>query len=352
MEDHQEKQATSRKSTNDEDHQTKSEEEIANISASAESTKPTCFRIEPLNSRNPDEEEARSPSADSSRTESIRSSIDSEEVYSSTSEPKSISTQHIYLKSRCMHTSIHRTGYWNKQVKEKAFDTSNNLMWEICPKKKRTKRCLVDIEAFHTQETINKSSSEQNSSTVVEKVKRLKLQSSSGSNQPDTRKAHACSLCDMSFSTHQALGGHVSSHGKNKRKQDEGGDMMLKRSKKKRNESRGHQCEICCRVFPTGQALGGHKRAHWEDPNKDKSSNGSVLKSFRLFGTIMFSAKSSEEKDDGNQEINQAHVVNEVPEERVHNFADRLGSDSTDPVLDYVNQRTESEDHDMCCLRL
>ncbi|XP_059664150.1 uncharacterized protein LOC132309912 [Cornus florida] len=90
---------------------------------------------------------------------------------------------------------------------------------------------------------------------------------------------YKCSTCNKCFPTHQALGGHRSSHNKFKNTTiqeslspvgedanpnaqfDEGAasSMLVL-------ESTLHRCKICNKTFPTGQALGGHKRCHWTAP--------------------------------------------------------------------------------------
>ncbi|GJS61332.1 zinc finger C2H2-type/integrase DNA-binding domain-containing protein [Tanacetum coccineum] len=85
-----------------------------------------------------------------------------------------------------------------------------------------------------------------------------------------------CTTCNKCFSSHQALGGHRSSHnkaankiisddhfvGENVAKEAEfAGDVISISSNS--TVSHVHQCKICDKVFPTGQALGGHKRCHW-----------------------------------------------------------------------------------------
>ncbi|KAK9144236.1 hypothetical protein Sjap_004139 [Stephania japonica] len=101
---------------------------------------------------------------------------------------------------------------------------------------------------------------------------------------------YKCSICNKSFPTHQALGGHKSSH-YNKLKitnttiaagimgddHDEklalsaDHQMVVAFKNSKAAKSTGenlHQCEICQKTFPTGQALGGHKRRHWTGPTE------------------------------------------------------------------------------------
>ncbi|KAF1001348.1 hypothetical protein AG4045_010233 [Apium graveolens] len=128
---------------------------------------------------------------------------------------------------------------------------------------------------------------------------------------------YKCTTCDKTFSSHQALGGHRSSHNKFK-VTIINGDSSAKESfsafappgqmfdhhqqqqqfntshdqvnrvpmsdeecatkrnsidevvgSSKANEhisSTVHQCSVCNKIFASGQALGGHKRCHWTAP--------------------------------------------------------------------------------------
>ncbi|KAA8523489.1 hypothetical protein F0562_009912 [Nyssa sinensis] len=104
---------------------------------------------------------------------------------------------------------------------------------------------------------------------------------------------YKCSTCNKCFPTHQALGGHRSSHNKvrnfqntidesssaaagdeqhaypiiNETKESEGAACS------KMVEMSTHQCKICKKTFPTGQALGGHKRCHWIAPAVEAPSS-------------------------------------------------------------------------------
>ncbi|KAK8623416.1 hypothetical protein V6N13_118301 [Hibiscus sabdariffa] len=77
---------------------------------------------------------------------------------------------------------------------------------------------------------------------------------------PSTHQKHTynCSVCNKSFHSYQALGGHKTSHRK------------LSPAKPYHQQStsnpsvRSHECSICHKTFPSGQALGGHKRRHYE----------------------------------------------------------------------------------------
>ncbi|KAF8393381.1 hypothetical protein HHK36_021624 [Tetracentron sinense] len=100
---------------------------------------------------------------------------------------------------------------------------------------------------------------------------------------PFTSDRYKCSTCNKSFPTHQALGGHRSSHKKGKNilpiedieesafagssAQDEMHvDNLTEFGEAGPKLLNGHRCKICNKTFPTGQALGGHKRCHWSGP--------------------------------------------------------------------------------------
>ncbi|XAR67302.1 hypothetical protein NMG60_11002008 [Bertholletia excelsa] len=80
------------------------------------------------------------------------------------------------------------------------------------------------------------------------------------------RKIFTCGICQRDFPTHQALGGHKSSHSKEEQSPDR---IIISEAEEERENKEGsgsstaHKCEICGKCFPTGQALGGHKRCHW-----------------------------------------------------------------------------------------
>ncbi|KAK1397850.1 hypothetical protein POM88_007713 [Heracleum sosnowskyi] len=138
-----------------------------------------------------------------------------------------------------------------------------------------------------------------------------------------TVEKYKCTTCNKSFSSHQALGGHRSSHNKFKltiinadsginnnqphqssshvnafaasdhrragnEEFDQNHHQLISSpdkvnrvmsedcatKKDSNNEGAGsskgdhssstiHQCEVCNKIFPSGQALGGHKRCHW-----------------------------------------------------------------------------------------
>lgn len=107
---------------------------------------------------------------------------------------------------------------------------------------------------------------------------------------------YKCTTCNKCFTSHQALGGHRSSHNKLKMtSSDEGTDykrFVMNISGENLDKevvfaggftvANGgvHQCKICDKVFATGQALGGHQRCHWsgtlvvEAPTSQVTSTG------------------------------------------------------------------------------
>ncbi|GAA0160919.1 C2H2 zinc finger transcription factor [Lithospermum erythrorhizon] len=85
-----------------------------------------------------------------------------------------------------------------------------------------------------------------------------------------------CSVCDRTFSSYQALGGHKASH--SQRKSSTAGDdhsisTTSTSTATTTTTSRAHECSICHKCFPTGQALGGHKRCHYEGPIGNNSTS-------------------------------------------------------------------------------
>ncbi|XP_047306445.1 zinc finger protein ZAT2-like [Impatiens glandulifera] len=93
-----------------------------------------------------------------------------------------------------------------------------------------------------------------------------------------SEEMYNCSLCPKTFSTHQALGGHKSSHTKcktqtenvNKELTGEGSSSVL------------HPCKQCEKVFSSGQALGGHMRIHWKGGAEAETNRGIIVHDFDL----------------------------------------------------------------------
>ncbi|KAL0370298.1 UNVERIFIED_CONTAM: hypothetical protein Sangu_0347900 [Sesamum angustifolium] len=91
------------------------------------------------------------------------------------------------------------------------------------------------------------------------------------------RKLHVCDLCDRSFKSYQALGGHKAHH-----KYDgfsANVDLLVVRAERKEGSCCEliHRCPFCHKVFLKGQALGGHKwYCGWPEVQKLYSGGGQV----------------------------------------------------------------------------
>jgi C2H2-type zinc finger len=68
-----------------------------------------------------------------------------------------------------------------------------------------------------------------------------------------TEGIFVCKTCHKEFASFQALGGHRTSHNRQKTRA-QGIDVKTK--------PKTHECMICSMEFPMGQALGGHMRRH------------------------------------------------------------------------------------------
>ncbi|OWM81121.1 zinc finger protein ZAT9-like [Punica granatum] len=95
---------------------------------------------------------------------------------------------------------------------------------------------------------------------------------------------YRCNICDKSFLTYQALGGHKSVHKRAKNTHSQSEQLQdhhpaPKPSSQHDNEmdrsdsSDSHECEICKKRFQTGQALGGHKRLHYTGSPEAKATS-------------------------------------------------------------------------------
>lgn len=91
---------------------------------------------------------------------------------------------------------------------------------------------------------------------------------------PAETQLHECSVCHKTFKSHQALGGHKASHRKYAPpaavSEDENRPSTPSAAAAKNpnisvlNPSgKPHVCKICNMSFPSGQALGGHQRRHY-----------------------------------------------------------------------------------------
>jgi len=115
---------------------------------------------------------------------------------------------------------------------------------------------------------------------------------------PPSTPIYKCGVCDKAFSSYQALGGHKASHRKNSSlTQSSGGDEHSTSSAITTVGGRGsvksHVCSICNKSFATGQALGGHKRCHYEGKNGGGGGGSSSLSNSEGVGSISHVSSSS-----------------------------------------------------------
>ncbi|KAJ0247470.1 Zinc finger protein ZAT10 [Hirschfeldia incana] len=92
--------------------------------------------------------------------------------------------------------------------------------------------------------------------------------------------SYKCSVCDKSFSSYQALGGHKASHRKNLSQTQSGGggddqstSATTTSAVTTTGSGKSHVCTICHKSFASGQALGGHKRCHYEGNNNNNNTS-------------------------------------------------------------------------------
>ncbi|CBI39857.3 unnamed protein product, partial [Vitis vinifera] len=136
---------------------------------------------------------------------------------------------------------------------------------------------------------------------------------------PTTPDRYRCSTCNKSFPTHQALGGHRSSH--NKFKNSQTMDDSASHEALGCNDaaaalasmlSTTHQCKCCNKTFPTGQALGGHMRCHWNGPSEAPSSQvtspgeASQTGPKLLLGFDLNELPAMDEEDEGTESVTLA----------------------------------------------
>ncbi|KAK4793294.1 hypothetical protein SAY86_023729 [Trapa natans] len=85
------------------------------------------------------------------------------------------------------------------------------------------------------------------------------------------RLSYKCSVCDKSFASYHALGGHKSSHGKSFPSTAAHAEASTATTSSSSGGSRIHECSICHKTFATGQAL-GHMRCHYAGGSASTSS--------------------------------------------------------------------------------
>ncbi|PIA27955.1 hypothetical protein AQUCO_07400060v1 [Aquilegia coerulea] len=125
-----------------------------------------------------------------------------------------------------------------------------------------------------------------------------------------------CSECNKCFPSHQALGGHKSSHSIKKTK-----DVpALTNGAAVEHDARygldlipTHQCKICNKSFHSGQALGGHQRSHYIQPmvpvGKEYTLDHKIVPMAKDF---IIDLKSAPEVKETTFELKPAPVVKET----------------------------------------
>ncbi|KAL4310889.1 hypothetical protein GQ457_01G010600 [Hibiscus cannabinus] len=105
---------------------------------------------------------------------------------------------------------------------------------------------------------------------------------------PSTHQKHSynCSVCNKSFHSYQALGGHKASHRK----------LSPAKQSTSNTSVRSHECSICHKTFPSGQALGGHKRRHYEGGAGNSGGGSGVTTSEGLGSTSADSVNHSSQR--------------------------------------------------------
>ncbi|GMY30728.1 zinc finger protein azf2 [Fagus crenata] len=183
-------------------------------------------------------------------------------------EEDSLSDYNCYRK-------ISEDGLVRPNSNESELDSDNDTLEEMTVSKKRKTRKVKLVELEARRDGGDDQSQKQVNNPVA------------------PTRSYICSICNRSFPTHQALGGHRSSHNKMKyvHSRDESvsandsaaedyGHYANPTTQMEEVEVEAeavlgattHQCTICDKTFPTGQALGGHKRCHWTSPVEIQSS--------------------------------------------------------------------------------
>ncbi|XP_050140665.1 uncharacterized protein LOC126616639 [Malus sylvestris] len=138
------------------------------------------------------------------------------------------------------------------------------------------------------EDELSDSQNSESIAVVRRKRRKMKLVDLEG------RLRYKCNLCAKCFPSHQALGGHMSSHNKLKgitvahssmEDQSASADDPAAEDRVHGDEAervaldhlQHHQCKICNKTFPTGQALGGHKRCHWTGPTEQQQQQVVVV---------------------------------------------------------------------------
>ncbi|KAI3972730.1 hypothetical protein MKX01_019388 [Papaver californicum] len=170
-------------------------------------------------------------------------------------------------------------------------DDHSNYLDQSWAKRKRSKRSIHRMENSH----INNPTEEEYLALCLIMLARgstdsssidLPLSSSSSFHNnnnsyappqaPTLKLNYKCSVCNKSFHSYQALGGHKASHRKlivvapgSSQQEDQLSTSTTTSTTTTSavnisSSGKTHECSICHKCFPSGQALGGHKRCHYD----------------------------------------------------------------------------------------
>ncbi|KAJ0601592.1 putative transcription factor C2H2 family [Helianthus annuus] len=199
---------------------------------------------------------------------------------------------------------------------------STNKIDENSPSVGKGKAVVMEEDEADNESDVNKYTNEQLlvKYKKIKKRKKMKLMMELQQQQVQEEEEqegvisvseckYKCTTCNKCFATHQALGGHRSSHNKSKLTSadhdDESFVMMVESGE---NLEKGlHHCKICNKGFATGQALGGHKRCHWVGTNELE------VQAQALSSQITSAGEAASQTGSGKKVLD--FDLNEVPEE-------------------------------------
>ncbi|XP_047307216.1 zinc finger protein ZAT10-like [Impatiens glandulifera] len=172
-------------------------------------------------------------------------------------------------------------------IQESAVAVADSHSMELLTKKKRSKRTRSETPFMSEEEYTAFTLIMLSRDNRVPFTPPVLTVGSAAGNLRSGIVSYKCSVCDKSFSSYQALGGHKASHRKPapipdlKTEQQQPSipvtDSVGNYVNPLNPSGRPHECSVCHKVFTTGQALGGHKRRHYE--GVINNSSGSAAKS-------------------------------------------------------------------------
>lgn len=150
-------------------------------------------------------------------------------------------------------------------------DDSPSSLEERC-KEEYLALCLIMLARGGNDKNVASSSSAANDKNVASSSTGFKTENQETEPSLPVAQSYKCSVCNKAFSSYQALGGHKASHRKlsaavsddEKPSTSAAAPGNAPYVSVLNPSGRAHVCSICNKSFPTGQALGGHKRRHYE----------------------------------------------------------------------------------------